>query len=161
MPKKVGKMLKDLLDVGIDLVCFGVDTSSQDSIMTGEGKTANFVKEMSDLISKLYSFYEFESCTQEKDRDVKELCKLFQEHMNELCNQVTKKNKSHSLTKPWKMAAYQLMFLHSKLCQTMVSKSWALPYVLSKTSYIHLKLKFWQSKRKATTRFRWLHVYFW
>ena len=86
--KKVGKMLKDLLDLGIDLVCFGVDTSSQDSKMIGEGKTTSFMKEMPDLLSKLYSFYEFESCTQEKDyRDVKELHKLCQEHMNKLYNQ--------------------------------------------------------------------------
>ena len=49
----------DLLDVGIDLVCFGVDTASQDSIVIGEGKTANFVKEMPDLINRLYTFYEF------------------------------------------------------------------------------------------------------
>ena len=60
MLKKVGKMLKDLLDVGIDLVCFGVDTTSQDSIMIGEGKTTSFIKEMPDRLSKLYSFYEFE-----------------------------------------------------------------------------------------------------
>ena len=59
MLKKVGKMLKDLLDVGIDLVCFGVDTTSQDS-MIGEGKTTSFMKEMPDRLSKLYSFYEFE-----------------------------------------------------------------------------------------------------
>ena len=67
-----GKMLKDLLDVGIDLVCFGVDTTNQDSIMIGEGKTTSFMKVLPDSLSKLYSFYEFESCTQEKDRDVKE-----------------------------------------------------------------------------------------
>ena len=80
-------MLKDLLDVGIDLVCFGVDTTSQDSIMIGEGKTTSFMKEMPDLLNNLYSFYEFESCTQEKDRDVKELRKLCQEHMKKLYNQ--------------------------------------------------------------------------
>ena len=70
MLKKVGKMLNDLLDVGIDLVCFGVDTTSQDSIMIGEGKTTSFMQEMQDLLNKLYSFYEFGSCTQEKHRDV-------------------------------------------------------------------------------------------
>ena len=46
--------------MGIDLVCFGVDTTSQDSIMIGEGKTTSFMKEMQDLLNKLYSFYEFE-----------------------------------------------------------------------------------------------------
>ena len=45
------------------------------------------MKEMPDLLNKLYSFYEFESCTQEKDRDVKELLKLCQEHMKKLYNQ--------------------------------------------------------------------------
>ena len=39
-------MLKDLLDVGINLVCFGVDTTNQDSIMIGDGKTTSFMKEM-------------------------------------------------------------------------------------------------------------------
>ena len=39
--KKVGKMLKGLLDVGIDLVCFGVDTTSQDSIGGQDHKRAS------------------------------------------------------------------------------------------------------------------------
>ena len=46
-----------------------------------ESKPTSFMKEMPDLLNKLYSFYEFESCTQEKDRDVKELRKLCQEQM--------------------------------------------------------------------------------
>lgn len=82
--KKVGKMLQELKDSNIDLVCLGVNKTSGKQVMIGDGEAAHFFEGRPQVLSDLVSSFALDLPRVKTKIDLQELRNKAQGHMNNL-----------------------------------------------------------------------------